>query len=76
MRLNQAELKKIKAILKGANKIRENLRVSERSVWVWLLRKALISLTVIGSSMMIANKQDVDIWIDKIKIQPGSRVFW
>lgn len=44
-------------------------------VGVWLLKKALISFTMIGSSMMIANKQEADIWIDKMKIQPGSRVF-
>ena len=46
-----------------------------RHVGVWLQRKALMSFSVIGSSMMIANKHEADIWIDKMKIQPGSRVF-
>lgn len=40
------------------------------------VRKALISFTVIDSSMMIANKQEADIWIDKMRIQPGSRLLW
>jgi len=30
-------------------------------------RKALISFPVIGSDVAIANKQEADIWIDKMK---------
>lgn len=81
MRLLRGELKQKKEGMEHLGRNKEDKRkcktdsVGGWDIRVWLQKKTLISPTVIGSSLMIANKQEADIWIDKMKIQPRSRAF-